>query len=57
MEGLQLRDPVWYNKLVGVLNEEQKKTLNEVYVLALQRKAAAGLSLLLSQSYLTSFEK
>lgn len=43
MEALQVRDPVWYNKLVSILNDEQKKVLNEVFVLALQRKAAAGL--------------
>lgn len=42
MEGLQAQDPAWYNKLVVGLSEEQKKALNEVFVLALQRKAAAG---------------
>jgi len=41
MEGLQQRDPLWYNQLVSVLNEEQKRNLSDVFVLALQRKAAA----------------
>lgn len=42
METLQHSDPAWYNKLICVLNDEQKKILNEVFVLAVQRKNAAG---------------
>lgn len=42
MEALQQRDPHWYTQLVSILSEEQKKCLSDVFVLALQRKAAAG---------------
>lgn len=38
---LQIADPGWYQALTGSLTDEQKKGLQEVFVLADQRKAAA----------------
>lgn len=40
----QARDAAWYETLIGHLNEEQKKDLQDVVKLAEQRKAAAGQS-------------
>lgn len=36
-----MADPAWYQALTGQLTEEQKKGLQEVFLLADQRKAAA----------------
>ena len=38
---LQSNDPMWYNALTGHLSCDQQKALQEVIVLADQRKAAA----------------
>ncbi|CAK8692133.1 unnamed protein product [Clavelina lepadiformis] len=38
---LESRDPIWYNQLMSGLSEEQRKALQEIYVLADQRQAAA----------------
>lgn len=39
--GIQMTDPAWYQALTGQLTEEQTKGLQEVFLLADQRKAAA----------------
>ncbi|XP_034232484.1 importin-7 isoform X4 [Thrips palmi] len=41
MLNLQVADPAWYQALTGQLTEEQQKGLQEVFLLAEQRKAAA----------------
>lgn len=41
LQNLQSNDPMWYNALTGHLSCEQQKALQEVIVLADQRKAAA----------------
>lgn len=41
MQNLQIADPAWYQALTGQLTEEQQKGLQEVFLLADQRKAAA----------------
>uniref|UniRef100_A0A2R5LJV7 Putative nuclear transport receptor ranbp7/ranbp8 importin beta superfamily n=1 Tax=Ornithodoros turicata TaxID=34597 RepID=A0A2R5LJV7_9ACAR len=41
MQGIQNSDPTWFNTLTSVLNAEQQKTLQEIYVLADRRKAVA----------------
>lgn len=48
VEALKSSDPVWYQNLFGKLTDLQVTTLNEVYVLAQQRKNAAGNYSLLS---------
>jgi len=37
-----MRDPVWYNALTTALSDEQRKNIQEIFVLADQRLAAAG---------------
>lgn len=39
--GLQAADPVWYAALTNHLTPEQQKSLQDIIVLADQRKAAA----------------
>lgn len=41
MQNVQMTDPAWYLALTGQLTDEQKKGLQEVFLLAEQRKAAA----------------
>nr|CAD7399981.1 unnamed protein product [Timema poppensis] len=41
LQNIQANDPVWYQTLTGHLTTEQQKALQEVIVLADQRKAAA----------------
>uniref|UniRef100_H2ZR07 Importin N-terminal domain-containing protein n=1 Tax=Ciona savignyi TaxID=51511 RepID=H2ZR07_CIOSA len=41
MKALLARDPQWYNVLMTGLSDEQRKSLEEIYVLADQRHAAA----------------
>lgn len=41
MQGLQSADPMWFNALTSGLSADQQKSLQEVYLLADQRKAAA----------------
>ena len=38
---LQRYDPDWYGLLTNVLNEEQRKSVQEIFTLADQRKEAA----------------
>lgn len=40
-EGLQASDPMWYGALTSHLTAEQQKSLQDIIVLADQRKAAA----------------
>lgn len=42
LENIQNTDPNWFNALMSPLNNQQRKSLNDVYTLALQRKNAAG---------------
>ena len=41
--GLQGTDPTWYTAITGQLTPEQTKQLEDVFKLADQRKAAAGI--------------
>ncbi|XP_063236920.1 importin-7 [Bacillus rossius redtenbacheri] len=41
LHDVQRNDPTWYHALVGALTPEQQKSLQDVFVLADQRKAAA----------------
>lgn len=41
MHGIQSTDPMWFGALTSGLSAEQQKSLQEIYVLADQRKAAA----------------
>ncbi|KAJ4429639.1 importin-7 [Periplaneta americana] len=41
ISAIQASDPAWYQALTGNLTTEQQKALQEVMVLADQRKAAA----------------
>ena len=41
---IQTTDPTWYQVLISPLNEEHRKDMEEVFRLAEQKKAAAGLS-------------
>ncbi|KAG8278408.1 hypothetical protein J6590_021310 [Homalodisca vitripennis] len=41
LQSLQAADPVWYNALTAHLTAEQQKSLQDIMVLADQRKAAA----------------
>jgi hypothetical protein len=43
LERIQQSDPNWYNILISPLNAQQHKSVQEIYTLALQRKAAAGM--------------
>ena len=38
---LEQRDPMFYNTLTCTLNDEQRKSVHEIFTLADQRKAAA----------------
>lgn len=42
LERIQQTDPNWYNILVSQLNSQQLKSVQDIYTLASQRKAAAG---------------
>ncbi|XP_023238428.1 importin-7-like, partial [Centruroides sculpturatus] len=42
LQSLQAAEPNWYNALTSHLNTDQQKALQEVFLLADQRKAAAG---------------
>ena len=42
MAALESRDPAFYNLLLSGVNDDQRKTLQDIYVLADQRLAAAG---------------
>lgn len=42
LEMLQRKDPSWYNALMSPLSVQQRQAMEEVFVLANQRKAAAG---------------
>lgn len=42
LAALESRDPVFYNALLSGVNDDQRKTLQDIYVLADQRLAAAG---------------
>lgn len=44
LENIQQNDPNWYSILMSPLNGQQQKAIQEVFTLALQRKAARGLS-------------
>ncbi|KAF4529095.1 hypothetical protein B566_EDAN014616, partial [Ephemera danica] len=41
MAGVQATDPSWYQMLTAQLTPEQQKALQDVFILADQRKAAA----------------
>lgn len=41
MQAIQGADPMWYNALTSSLSGEQQKSMQEVYILADQRRAAA----------------
>ncbi|XP_077868643.1 importin-7 isoform X2 [Saccoglossus kowalevskii] len=41
LQGLQVQDPTWYNALTGNLTREQQQEVQEILVLADQRRAAA----------------
>ncbi|KAG1666608.1 Importin-7 [Nymphon striatum] len=41
LQQIQSCDPNWYNAVTQHLDDEQKKTLNEIFILADQRRAAA----------------
>ncbi|XP_054164898.1 importin-7-like isoform X2 [Oppia nitens] len=41
LESIQQKDPNWYSILMSPLNGNQQKSIQEIYTLALQRKAAA----------------
>ncbi|CAN7998754.1 unnamed protein product [Ixodes hexagonus] len=41
MQAIQSTDPMWFNALTSGLSSEQQKSLQEVYLLADQRRAAA----------------
>jgi len=43
LSDIQSADPAWYQLLVSQLTDEHKKDLEEVFRLADQKKAAAGL--------------
>ena len=45
LESIQQNDPNWYSVLMSPLNGQQQKALQEVFTLALQRKAARGMTL------------
>lgn len=45
IEKIQAADPNWYNVLASQLNAQQHKSIQDIYTLALQRKAAAGKSI------------
>ena len=40
--GVKVADPGWFQQLVGQLDDDQKKDLEEIYRLADQKRAAAG---------------
>lgn len=46
MEKVRQTDPNWYNLLISQLNAQQQKSIEEIFSLALQRKAARGKQLI-----------
>lgn len=46
MEKVNQTDPNWYNLLISQLNAQQQKSIEEIFSLALQRKAARGKQLI-----------
>ena len=47
MEKVRQTDPNWYNLLISQLNAQQQKSIEEIFSLALQRKAARGKQLII----------
>ena len=47
LTGIQANDNTWYNALTNQLTSEQQQELNDVVILADQRKAAAGKTIII----------